>query len=274
MAYHNLTVQVSGQTYKSLILSAPRRAYAADSSRNRDWGCFLPLYALCSERNWGAGDFTDLRNLVEWTSRLGGTIVGTLPLLAAFLDEPCEPSPYAPASRLAWNDFYVHVASIPGIGQLCRGRRVAAIVRCCQPSEQPAAVGPGRLPWHHGREATSPGLRCRRHSFDRSRSSGTPRLSDSSNNILTWRITPSSAQLTSVVGNRGSVGRFRSATARSSEEDYDRRSQAVSPVRTMDRNVSTGIPDGRRRRRAVPGLAAGSLSVWIRRLPLARRLRV
>lgn len=111
--YHRLTIECSGKRFRSLIISAPRRAYAADSTPGGDWGCFLPLYALRSERNWGAGDFTDLHNLTDWIADLGGSVVGTLPMLAAFLDEPCEVSPYAPASRLAWNEFYVDIHRIP-----------------------------------------------------------------------------------------------------------------------------------------------------------------
>jgi 4-alpha-glucanotransferase len=111
--YHRLTIEIAGRTYESQVISAPRRAYVADSARGAHWGCFLPLYSLRSGRNWGAGDFTDLQNLAGWTARLGGAVVGTLPMLAAYLDEPCEFSPYAPVSRLAWNEFYVDVASIP-----------------------------------------------------------------------------------------------------------------------------------------------------------------
>jgi 4-alpha-glucanotransferase len=33
--------------------------------------------------------------------------------MSAFLDEPFNPSPYAPVSRLFWNEFYVNVDSIP-----------------------------------------------------------------------------------------------------------------------------------------------------------------
>ncbi|HET8564633.1 MAG TPA: 4-alpha-glucanotransferase, partial [Candidatus Binatia bacterium] len=40
-------------------------------------------------------------------------VVSTLPLLASFLDEPFNPSPYAPASRLFWNEFYLDVTRIP-----------------------------------------------------------------------------------------------------------------------------------------------------------------
>jgi 4-alpha-glucanotransferase len=40
-------------------------------------------------------------------------VVATLPLLATFLDEPFEPSPYAPVSRLFWNEFYLDITRIP-----------------------------------------------------------------------------------------------------------------------------------------------------------------
>jgi hypothetical protein len=41
----------------------------------------------------------------------------TLPMLAAFLDEPFNASPYAPVSRLYWNEFYLDVTKIPELAQ-------------------------------------------------------------------------------------------------------------------------------------------------------------
>ena len=61
----------------------------------------------------GAGDFSDLEKLVEWTAERGGGLISTLPFLAAFLDEPFDPSPYAPASRLFWNELYVDPTRTP-----------------------------------------------------------------------------------------------------------------------------------------------------------------
>jgi len=111
--YHRLTVETQGRLFETTIISAPRRAYSSGNGSKRRWGVFLPLYALHSKRSWGAGDFTDLESLAEWTGSLGGDIVATLPLLAAFLDTPYDPSPYAPASRLFWNEFHVDVRRIP-----------------------------------------------------------------------------------------------------------------------------------------------------------------
>jgi 4-alpha-glucanotransferase len=112
VGYHRLTVTVGGRDSSCLILAAPTRAWAPPSAL-KTWGGFLPLYAVRSSRDWGAGDFADLENLIGFVRNLGGGIVGTLPLLPAFLDEPCDPSPYSPASRLFWNEFYLAVDRIP-----------------------------------------------------------------------------------------------------------------------------------------------------------------
>jgi len=118
--YHQLAIELRGNSFQTLIISAPRRAYVppADPS-GRTWGVFLPLHALHSRRSWGSGSFSDLEGLMEWVGNLGGGVVATLPLLAAFLDEPCDPSPYAPVSRLFWNEFYLDVARIPELSH-CR----------------------------------------------------------------------------------------------------------------------------------------------------------
>jgi 4-alpha-glucanotransferase len=116
--YHHLEVDLSGNTLTSLIVRAPRAAYTPDAGRQRrTWGVFLPLYALHSRRSWGGGDLSDLQRLTEWVQGLGGGVIATLPLTAAFLDEPFEPSPYSPASRLFWNEFYLDVEAIPELSR-------------------------------------------------------------------------------------------------------------------------------------------------------------
>jgi 4-alpha-glucanotransferase len=105
--YHRLTVEVDDLRCESLVISAPTRAYALPGPQRKLWGGFLPLYAMRSATDWGVGDLTDLGNLIDYVQKKGGGFVSTLPLDAAFLDEPFEPSPYSPASRLFWNELYL-----------------------------------------------------------------------------------------------------------------------------------------------------------------------
>ncbi len=106
--YHHAHIEVGGQTATTLVLAAPRRAYAGPAG---SWGVFLPLYAAPGP--FGPGDFTRMRGLLAWTAALGGDLVGSTPLHAAFLDRPFEPSPYLPVSRLYWNELYVDPEAVP-----------------------------------------------------------------------------------------------------------------------------------------------------------------
>jgi 4-alpha-glucanotransferase len=117
--YHHLGLETAGRCFETLLLAAPRQAYAPlNAADARTWGVFLPLYALQTQHSWGSGDFSDLAALTDWVADAGGGVVATLPLLSAFLDIPYDPSPYVPASRLFWNEFYVDVTRAPGV-QTC-----------------------------------------------------------------------------------------------------------------------------------------------------------
>ena len=100
------------------VISAPAKAHFPASHH---WGIFAPAYALHSKRNPSAGDLTDFSHLMEWMHGFGGSVGATLPLLGAFLDEPFEPSPYSPATRLFWNEFYIDVTCIPEFAGLKTG---------------------------------------------------------------------------------------------------------------------------------------------------------
>jgi 4-alpha-glucanotransferase len=138
--YHRLTLESGGVTAETTILAAPSRAYQGDGRKL--WGVFLPLYALHTATSWGAGDFTDLARLAEWTAELGGDFVATLPLLAAFLDEPCEPSPYGPASRLFWNELYLDPRRLP---ELANSPSTQRLLEAPELLDEIAALRAGQL---------------------------------------------------------------------------------------------------------------------------------
>lgn len=130
--YHRLRLDLPGSPNDTLVIAAPRRTYVPPGrAAGRVWGGFMPLYALHSGRSWGAGDLTDMEHVLRRLRGLGAGFFGTLPLLPAFLDEPFDPSPYAPVSRLFWNEFYLDVTKVeeakrPQIRELidCPGARV------------------------------------------------------------------------------------------------------------------------------------------------------
>ena len=116
--YHKFIFMIKGKVAETMIISAPRRTFSPPAGENsRVWGAFLPLYALKTGQDWGSGDYSGLGALADWMAREGGNYVGTLPLLPVFLDKPYDPSPYAPVSRLLWNEFYVDINNIPELSR-------------------------------------------------------------------------------------------------------------------------------------------------------------
>ena len=75
-------------------------------------GLFVPAYALW-ERSAPLPSFAHLGALARRLPAVGIDVLATLPLYAAFLDEPFDASPYAPASRLHWNEVYLDDAALP-----------------------------------------------------------------------------------------------------------------------------------------------------------------
>jgi len=122
LGYHRLRVELGGKQTEALVIAAPAKAHPAPAD-SRLWGVFLPLHALRTRRSWGAGDFSDLRALAGWAARQGSHLVGTLPLLPAFLNELFESSPYSPVSQLFWNEFYLDVTRAPELAQCAGAQR-------------------------------------------------------------------------------------------------------------------------------------------------------
>ena len=113
LGYHELAWSCGEDTGKALVIAAPTRAWGSPGNLMKRWGVFAPVYGLASRASGHAGDLGTLRTLFEKVAARGGAYVATLPILAAFLDEPCAFSPYSPASRLFWNELYL---DLPRLG--------------------------------------------------------------------------------------------------------------------------------------------------------------
>ncbi len=98
-----------GET-STLVVAPPAMPRATELDGGA--GLFVPTYALW-EQAAPLPSFAHLATLAAAAHRIGLTVVSTLPVYAAMLDEPFDPSPYAPASRLHWNEVYLDDASVP-----------------------------------------------------------------------------------------------------------------------------------------------------------------
>src|SRR4030042_5383282 len=100
------------------VIITPDTCYIRpDLHEGRTWGLSINLYSIRSERNWGAGDFTDLKKIARWVSALGGNFVGINPLHAIPNTHPFGLSPYSPVSRLYKNFIYLDVEDIPEVAE-------------------------------------------------------------------------------------------------------------------------------------------------------------
>lgn len=90
----------------------------------RAWGFQVQIYALRSRRNWGMGDLTDLKALVDICADAGAGVVALNPLHALYPCDPAHASPYSPSSRLFGNLLYLDVEAIPEFEQ-CNAARSA-----------------------------------------------------------------------------------------------------------------------------------------------------
>ncbi len=101
--YHRLRLEAGERWTESTVISAPIRSFAGNGTGR--WGVAAQLAALRSARSRSVGDLADLAVACDWLGRCGGDLVALLPLLPTFNDEPTEPSPYSPVSRLFWSEL-------------------------------------------------------------------------------------------------------------------------------------------------------------------------
>lgn len=128
--YFTLHVRAQALTYsqdaQARLIITPDVAFCQSPIQRgrRLWGLTLQLYGLRTKRNWGIGDFGDLKKVMAWAGRgLGAAMVGVNPLHALL---PGEISPYSPSSRLFHNPLYLNIEQIPDFVEHVRIRRLVA----------------------------------------------------------------------------------------------------------------------------------------------------
>lgn len=115
LGYHKFVIErPDGSAVEMPVIVVPTTCYQPKviSDGVRVWGLAVQLYGLRSRRNWGIGDFTDLRHLVDITADSGGGIIGLNPLHELFPNNPEHISPYSPSCRSALNTLYIDVEAV------------------------------------------------------------------------------------------------------------------------------------------------------------------
>jgi 4-alpha-glucanotransferase len=100
-----------GEDAASLLVSPPR-CHTLPAENVRLWGVSCQLYSLRSSRNWGVGDFADLRELIELAAAFGADLIGLNPLHAPCASSPDPASPYSPSDRRFINPLYLHIEAL------------------------------------------------------------------------------------------------------------------------------------------------------------------
>ncbi len=137
LGYHDVEVSLGGESAAMRLIVTPERAYAhpALSAGGRAAGVAVALYGLRSARNWGCGDFTDLRGVADWVAAdVSAGFVALNPLHAIHNRRPFNTSPYLPNCVFYQNFIYLDVEAIPDFAGSRRAQALRA--RCAAEIEE------------------------------------------------------------------------------------------------------------------------------------------
>ena len=115
LGYHSIQADLAGTPCSAHYIVTPERAYSHPQlgRGGRVAGVAVSLYGVRSERNWGCGDFRDLRDVIDWvSSELGASFVGLNPLHAIHNRRPFNTSPYLPNCIFYQNFLYLDVEGV------------------------------------------------------------------------------------------------------------------------------------------------------------------
>ncbi|MBV2129331.1 4-alpha-glucanotransferase [Arsukibacterium indicum] len=131
--YHQLQLtpvtgaaQSDSHSYQQQLIVAPGRCFQLQDQAvlHKTMGPAIQLYALRSGRNWGIGDFVDLKNMVAPLAALGNDFIGLNPLHALYPGLPQDCSPYSPNSRLWLNTLYVALEHSPEFAECAKAQQL------------------------------------------------------------------------------------------------------------------------------------------------------
>lgn len=114
IGYYQLHVASAEKNATTTYAVVPSHVYQPQWLQNSEptWGFIVQLYTLRSKRNWGIGDFTDLKTLVTEGVKYGVDLIGLNPFHALLPNVKYNRSPYSPSDRRFINPLYIDVETI------------------------------------------------------------------------------------------------------------------------------------------------------------------
>jgi 4-alpha-glucanotransferase len=125
LGYHDLSIEIGGAgSPPARLIVCPRQAYRPDwLEGSRAAGLAISLYGVRSERNWGCGDTSDLKALIDWVAEQAGvSFIALNPLHAIPNRQPFNTSPYLPNSIFYRNPIYLDLEQIEEFRSSARAR--------------------------------------------------------------------------------------------------------------------------------------------------------
>ncbi|MBZ5612261.1 MAG: 4-alpha-glucanotransferase [Acidobacteriia bacterium] len=129
LGYHQLAITIGERAHPPVrLIVCPSRVYQPPwLDAGRAAGVAITLYGLRSGRNWGCGDTTDLKALIDWVGGpTGASFVALNPLHAIFNRQPFNTSPYLPNSVFYRNPIYLDVEQIEDFRSSPRAQSLVA----------------------------------------------------------------------------------------------------------------------------------------------------
>ena len=119
LGYHKLIATATQEGFADLraearLIVCPLKAYRQPFlERGKGAGIAVSLYGVRSTRNWGCGDFADLRSISDWVAHsTGAGFVALNPLHSIPNRQPYNTSPYLPNSTFYRNAIYLAVEEV------------------------------------------------------------------------------------------------------------------------------------------------------------------
>jgi 4-alpha-glucanotransferase len=130
VGYHKVELRQTGDETiaTTTLIVTPVTCYQPEplQSGQRIFGISVQLYTVRSGRNWGIGDFTDLRHFLVDAAGQGVDVVGLNPMHALFPANPLHFSPYSPSNRAFLNVMYIDPEELDDYATCSSARKLFA----------------------------------------------------------------------------------------------------------------------------------------------------